>query len=549
MSWKTWVAAALLAAAPRGAAGAPPAATFGDVPRDHWAYAAIERVAAAGVLEGGAGLFSGQQQVDRFQMAVVVARLLEHVAAAGGPRAAGLDARDIAHLEAMKVEFADILALLGAKLATLEDDLAGLRSEVDRRKMSGGGGAALGAPGLARAFTGFVSVALVTTGDGGAGLPPIGGFAGPVRSRYTATSADQTFFTLPQASIALDHRLGRHLTVHAQYDYQTDGASSGAGAGLAAGQGVGLNEATITLERLIGSVNARVGGFALPFQSWEVDGPFRTCTDTITPSAKNTFFEAIRVLGVELFQSRDLELGQLRWRFGVFNGADVPALGTPAPGIAAVAAVGGTLGTMSDAVGLGALDLSASFDGSVGYFVDLESAEDPDRHWGWRFGLFDTGGDPNAVPPVGVPPLGLANSLEIDGFQIGLWWKDDTFSGRFEFLDAQGRDNTPATFNFASRVNLETWYLSFGYHPDPRTSLTLRYDDWSSELNGAPATFGQVLEGHALTFALARRVGESSSLQVEWLSPEEKLGDPVPGVPPVQDLDDDLVQVRYKVWF
>lgn len=58
--------------------GAPPAPAtgFADVGATHWAAPAIRRVVEAGVLEGYGGKFHGERNVDRYQMAAILDRLL-----------------------------------------------------------------------------------------------------------------------------------------------------------------------------------------------------------------------------------------------------------------------------------------------------------------------------------------------------------------------------------------------------------------------------------------------------------------------------------------
>jgi len=49
-----------------------------DVPKTHWAYQAILKVLDSGLMEGYPdGTFRGQQSVDRYEMAIMVARLID----------------------------------------------------------------------------------------------------------------------------------------------------------------------------------------------------------------------------------------------------------------------------------------------------------------------------------------------------------------------------------------------------------------------------------------------------------------------------------------
>lgn len=89
--WALAVVALLFANAPAalaagnndaaGGAGASGSETlFSDVPRSHWAYDAVIRLAEEGMLTGyERGLFQGDQPVTRYEFAILVARLLDRL--------------------------------------------------------------------------------------------------------------------------------------------------------------------------------------------------------------------------------------------------------------------------------------------------------------------------------------------------------------------------------------------------------------------------------------------------------------------------------------
>ncbi len=78
---------------------------FGDVPAGHWAYDSIEKLAAAGVIDGcGAGTFGGAKLMTRYEMAQIAARAM----------AKG------ANVDKLAAEFADELDALGVRVANLE---------------------------------------------------------------------------------------------------------------------------------------------------------------------------------------------------------------------------------------------------------------------------------------------------------------------------------------------------------------------------------------------------------------------------------------------
>lgn len=59
-----------------GSALAAAPTSFPDVPRDHWARPAVQETVEAGILEGYGGRFHGTELVNRYQMAVILRRLL-----------------------------------------------------------------------------------------------------------------------------------------------------------------------------------------------------------------------------------------------------------------------------------------------------------------------------------------------------------------------------------------------------------------------------------------------------------------------------------------
>ena len=78
---------------------------FSDVPAGHWAYDSINKLAAAGVIDGyGDGTFGGDKLMTRYEMAQIVAKAM----------AKG------ANVERLAAEFADELDNLGVRVANLE---------------------------------------------------------------------------------------------------------------------------------------------------------------------------------------------------------------------------------------------------------------------------------------------------------------------------------------------------------------------------------------------------------------------------------------------
>ncbi|TFB08768.1 hypothetical protein E3V08_02675 [Candidatus Atribacteria bacterium MT.SAG.1] len=97
---------------------------FVDVPLNHWAYDAVQSLAAKGVIVGYPdGTFGGGKSLTRYEFAEATAKALAYVE--------GMDfasAEDVAILEKLAIEFADELASLGVTVADLEASL-GANSE------------------------------------------------------------------------------------------------------------------------------------------------------------------------------------------------------------------------------------------------------------------------------------------------------------------------------------------------------------------------------------------------------------------------------------
>ena len=100
------------------------ATPFSDVPANHWAYEAIESLAADGLVEGYPdGKFKGDRPLTRYEMAVLVARVIAKLQANGAGYASKADLDKLQKLiDALK----DELDSLGVRVTNLEDALDAL---------------------------------------------------------------------------------------------------------------------------------------------------------------------------------------------------------------------------------------------------------------------------------------------------------------------------------------------------------------------------------------------------------------------------------------
>ena len=110
---------------------------FSDVPFSHWAYDAVNKLSAKGILQGYPdGKFKGNQTVTRYALAMVTAKMLANVEQMleSGIGTNLVTKADLQTLEKLTVEFADELALLGVKVTALEDDMQVVKEDVSMLK-------------------------------------------------------------------------------------------------------------------------------------------------------------------------------------------------------------------------------------------------------------------------------------------------------------------------------------------------------------------------------------------------------------------------------
>ncbi|MDW8481805.1 MAG: S-layer homology domain-containing protein [Meiothermus sp.] len=104
-------------------------AQFSDVPAGHWAKEAVERIAACGLITGFPdGTFRGNQNLTRYQAALIFQRLLNEIQQGGecvrGSGQGGLSEEDLTVIRNAVQELAAELAALGVRVSALEDNAA-----------------------------------------------------------------------------------------------------------------------------------------------------------------------------------------------------------------------------------------------------------------------------------------------------------------------------------------------------------------------------------------------------------------------------------------
>jgi hypothetical protein len=117
-------AAAAVLAALLVAPAAVRATPFADVPANHWAYQAIETLAADGLVDGYPdGAFKGDRPLSRYEMAAIVARVVAKLEAEGARTASKAD---LDTLQKLMNALKDELDALGVRVTALEDQVAAL---------------------------------------------------------------------------------------------------------------------------------------------------------------------------------------------------------------------------------------------------------------------------------------------------------------------------------------------------------------------------------------------------------------------------------------
>ena len=208
-------------------------AEFSDVPLTHWAYPALQKLAAAGVLEGYPpnGNFIGQRPMTRYEFAVAIARLLDKIGTGvpgppgergeqgipgipgtnggvgNGTTITGLTEDQVrAIVDPLRIEFADELARLGARVGALENRVGNMETRVAAPPRLTFAPALLHREGYASYIGGqgrnFITTAIPTANNNG-GLTPNNLTGGPGVLGVNQTGVGADFgggYTNPRAS-------------------------------------------------------------------------------------------------------------------------------------------------------------------------------------------------------------------------------------------------------------------------------------------------------------------------------------------------------------
>jgi len=117
---------------------------FADTPTNHWAYDAIAELAAKGLIEGYPdGTFKGDRAMTRYEMAMVVARLLARIESIQIPTPAPppkpeVTKADIDMILRLVNEFRAELAAKNVRLTAVEEELNAIKATLSNVRITGG---------------------------------------------------------------------------------------------------------------------------------------------------------------------------------------------------------------------------------------------------------------------------------------------------------------------------------------------------------------------------------------------------------------------------
>jgi S-layer homology domain len=138
-----WRVFAVVVMAVIGAVTPAYAQPFSDTPANHWAYDAIAELAAKGLIEGYPdGTFRGDRGMTRYEMAMVVVRLLARIESIQIPTPAPPPKPEVTKADFDKIlrlvnEFRAELAAKNVQLTAVEEELNAIKAKLDDVRITG----------------------------------------------------------------------------------------------------------------------------------------------------------------------------------------------------------------------------------------------------------------------------------------------------------------------------------------------------------------------------------------------------------------------------
>ena len=251
----------LLVMTGQGASATP----FSDVPANHWAYQAIQSLAADGLVEGFPdGKFKGDRPMTRYEMAVTVARVIAKVQANSANFASKAD---LDKLQKLIDAFKDELDALGVRVTNLEDSLDALDKRTKFAQSIEFHGAMF--PNISiRQRTTLPRTVTGGNGAGGANLPPtpytalVNAFISSDFTNSAYTQAGSTNVIRYDDKFTFVYHVNDSLTVSIPFHLFSAFYGGEFGMSTGTGQGLGGNGSTLSIDPGVDIAIAKAGALS-----------------------------------------------------------------------------------------------------------------------------------------------------------------------------------------------------------------------------------------------------------------------------------------------
>ena len=294
------------------------------------------------------------------------------------------------------------------------------------------------------------------------------------RTRFNSESRG---FDIGRLAFAVSKEVKPGVDFYTQLDFRGTMNSLGA-------RGVLVNEAWLKFNPFVGRMSGRFGSYALPF-SLAYGEPMRTTTWTITPSALDTFFEGIRITGMEVSKGYEVPGHHFNWQFGGGSGVDNVTLYDYSWRFSEEPPVNNGFEN----------DGSMAFYGYIGKFRSNSCKR---GRLSWHTGFF------------------INNAQNGDDTQFVLF--DAQFWKPYWGIVVQGMLGASQRGNAERETDVSQ--VSLWAKVDRRLSGFLRYDHFNLE-----DTQGNAIDrGHGITLAWSYKVRKGELLQAEWMEPSVSVG-------------------------
>src|SRR3989454_6475291 len=449
---------------------------FADVPTDHWAFDAIAELAAKGIIEGFPdGTFKGDRGVTRYEVAMIVARILARIEAIKIPAPAAaapapqVTRADVQTIQRLVNEFRAELAALGVRVTAVEEELTALKTKTTNVSVKGdvrfryNVANAGGAPSIRYrnrlTFTGnaggnVTAVARASFGGGGGGLPGGTGTGGQRAFRFDFDLAEPAFMQTVNFDYAyldlkdvwgLNWRLG-------QQAYTLSGVGW-------SGYGLLYDPSNADIFSPVGladglKASGNWGGFSFELADWR--------ESTVVPSSNNSAMD-IWTARVET----DMLAG---WKVGL---SGIMQRRNAAVTTVKVTAIGGT----TNATG-------AANTSDTGYQVDLAGDLFPGLSLGAAYATFSPNAAASSNAWIGWAALDLSSmGMSMMSPTLTAWYKGYGSSAAVQIPWQTGASTEVGDYDYVA-WNFTGWGAALEMKISPSLSGTFSYESGNQTITG-----------------------------------------------------------------